>query len=395
MFFDQSFELVAPAAEKVELAWRAEGGDFRRAAMAHVRGDQFAATVGMEDGEYLFTYYVDGRAVPDPRHAQKLLLSGEGVFVPLRLNRYARTLTVRNFGEADREIRLESDVPWLVAASRLTLPAKHKLKVHLRLLPERMSLGENRGVVRVVAEAATSGEAPEVFEVPVAAELSAGGAVPAFSFRPPSLGALVQGRESARLEVEVGTRGRGELHGMLMLAHTSEFADFLLDAENGPSRFTHVFIIESNRLPCRVRGAVAVTLVTDCYLADMRHLRAEVPYRLTFLKKSLPVMNFGAVRRGGTKTMRLEVTRSDGEEVDLEVVLPESAAPYLECHVARPGVCVFRFRAQALAEGALLEGEVMLTDRRSGLRDGIRFSAEVVGATRPGGAAASASTARS
>lgn len=394
-FYDRGFGLTAPGARKVELVWRSAGGGggLGRAVLDHVRQDYFAATVGLEDGEYLFAYEVDGRTAPDPRHAQRLLLSHEGAFTPLRLERYAETLSVRNTSAADKNLRVETDTPWLTTGAELELRPGREERVTLRFLPELMVLGENRGELGVTV---SGDEEPDHLAVPVRAELVAGGAVPDFTYSPADLGALVQGRAQARLEVAVEARGRGALRGMITLAHTSEVADFLLDAEGGPRRFSYVFDLDSARLPCRERGFVTVTLVTDCYLADRRLVRAEVPYRLTYLNKSLPVMNFGAVRPGRSKTMRLEVTRSDGEETELEVALPDSARPHLECRLARPGVCIFRFRAPALPPGAPFAGDVSLTDRRSGLRDRIRFEAEVAGGD--GGCAGlklRASTARS
>lgn len=395
-FYDRSFEVVAPRARKVELLWR-RGGDFRRAAMDHGHHDRFAATVGMEDGEYLFAYEVDGRTAPDARHAQRLLLCREGVFAPLRLERYGRTLALRNVGEDNGILWVETRTPWLEAGAERTLPAGHEMLVPVRLLPERMEPGENRGELHVGVLRTGEDEVPHDFPVPVTAELTTGGAVPIFTFSPADLGDLIQGGELARLEVKVEARGRGALRGMITLAHTSEVADFILEAEGEPRRFSHVFNVDSAHLPCRERGAVTVTLINDCYLADRRLFRAEVPYRLTYLKKSLPVMNFGAVRQGFTKTMRLEVARSDGEEVELEVSLPDSAVPHLECHIVRSGVYVFRFRAPARAPGTPLEGDVILTDRRSELQDRIKFMAEVAeggAGGRHGGHELSASTAR-
>lgn len=375
-FYDRGFELTAPRADRVELIWRRDG-ESRRAVMDRGRQDRFAATVGMRDGFYHFAYEVDRRTTPDASYAQRLLLRGEGAFAPLRLVRYGRALTLRNVSPLVRNLWVESASPWIEAEEQITLPPGGEQIVNVLLLPELMDAGENRGGLRVgVWRTGDGEEGPDELSVPVSADLSVGGAVPVFTFRPSDLRALVQGREHARLEVEVEAHGRGTLRGMITLAHTSEVADFVIDAEAEPRRFSHAFDVDSARLPCRERGAVTVTLLNDCYLADRRLFRVEVPYRLTYLKKSLPVMNFGPVRRGSSKAMRLEIARSDGEEVELDVILPESAGPHLEWHVARPGVCVFRFRAPSNGEGMTFGGDVILIDRRSGLQDRIRFMAE-------------------
>jgi hypothetical protein len=396
MFFDQAFEMVAPRARKVELWWWQAGGDVRHAELVHGRSDSFTATVVMEDADYLFAYKVDGRFTPDRRYAQRLLLSRVGVVAPLRLARYGRMLTLRNVGEADCAVQVESNVRWLAVEAMLILPAGGMEMVPVRLLPELMSLGENHGALGVYAGGVEQGGERQVFSLPVSVNLTAGGAVPTLDFSPRDLGPLLQGREQSQLEAVVEVRGRGPLHGMVMISHTSEFADFQLEVGDEPQRFSHAFTIDSSHLPCRERGSVTVTLITDCYLADRRLFKAEVPYSLTYLRKFPQVINFGAVPQGSTKTVRLEVERSDGEEIELGVSVPESVSPHLEYHLARPGVCVFRLRTNALDPGTLLAGNLILTDRRSGLQDRINFTAKVVsGAAGSDGREARASTVRS
>jgi hypothetical protein len=75
--------------------------------------------------------------------------------------------------------------------------------------------------------------------------------------------------------------------------------------------------------------------------------------------------------------MRLEVERSDGQEIELSVELPASAASYLEAYAARADAYVFRLDTSALPPGTSISETVELIDRKSGLRDQIKVLATV------------------
>src|SRR5207237_209326 len=85
-----------------------------------------------------------------------------------------------------------------------------------------------------------------------------------------------------------------------------------------------------------------------------------------------PALSFGTLRAGSTKVMRLEVSRSDKQAVELVVTLPAGAESYLEAYPARTDAYVFRFDTKTLPPGTSISETVELIDRRSGLRDHVK-----------------------
>jgi hypothetical protein len=379
LFGDRRFEFSAPDCQQVELLWgsASSGNPARchRAQMDRERGGEFIAVVGVEDGEYLFAFSADGCVRPDPRHAQRITLTSEGPFAPLRLSRNTLLLGLENCGEAEELVRLEANAPWLASCEWVRLAPGATASGALRVLPWLMPHGECVAQVRARTDEPTSGAEYGAISVKVHAEAS--GAVPALSVTPDGLGWITQGRGQVEVGVLVEASGRGPLSGMLMLRHLDQVADFRLDASDGPTRFEHTFKIDSARLPYRAEGALLVTLVTDSYLANYRQLQAEVSYRLLYLKKSLPALSYGRLRKGTTRTLRLEVVRSDEQEVDLQVSVPDTAVSCLEVYRVSSSVYSFRFDTRGVAPGCALNETVELTDRLSGVSDRVKVLAEV------------------
>lgn len=404
LFNEQDFRLRAPGAQRVELLWRCAappapgtpGGSGniqarpdarapRRAALDHVRGDLFAATADLSDGDYLFAYSVDGRVRPDPRYAQRVRVGGGGVFSPLGLSRDVQPLLVSNRGAEEELVVLESHAAWLSTSRPVRIAPGGAAVITLRVLPGSLTPGNAETLLSVPgsdvlgedAWGGVGGSAPVAAGVLVKVFAEAGGAIPELNVIPHELGSILQGRETIELLAEVTARGEGPLVGMLMVRHLEEAADFRLDASAGPQRFFHAFQIDSAKLPYRAENALRVTLVTDCYLADHRFKEVDIPYRLVYLRKSLPALSYGRVRKGTTRTLRLEVARSDEREVEIDAAIPRSAAGYLEAYRVRPNAYSFRFDTRELEIGAVVREAITLTDSLSGLSDQIKLLAEV------------------
>jgi len=377
LFNDHPFQVHAPRAEKVSLVWqqpeRETGG---RVQMDNTSQSMFETTIGVLDGDYLFTYDVDGCTRPDSRYSQRIVVKSGGVFAPVRLARREKTIALRNQSSWDEIVRLESDSPWLVAESELRLPAFERVEAIVRVLPEKMGRGKNTG--RLTASVPRQGNVVVAASIPVEVRLEAGGAVPEMRCRPTEFGWIVQGEDRLVFEVEVRATGRGPLTGMIFLGHPGEAVDFQIDAGSDQSVFTRMFTIDSLDLPHRPDGSLKLTLVSDCYLANYRLIELILPYRLVYLKKSLPALTFGKVRHGLARTLRLEVERSDEKAVELEVAVPKSAKRYLQAFRARPDAYSFMFDTRGLRVGDAIDEVVTLADKASGLRDQIKVLAEVV-----------------
>lgn len=377
LFGDMLFETRTPESERVELLWAKmpwDGSAPRRAQMDSRRGGQFVATVGLDDGKYLFAFSADGCVRPDPAYAQRLALTQYGPFAPLRLSRHMLPLELENRGAADELVRIESDAPWLAPPDWFRLEPSAKTGASVRVLPELMPEGECSARL-TVSTGVDDDRQYEAVRVDTRAE--AGGAVPTLSVTPEGLGWITQGLGRVELGVVVEARGRGPLTGMLMVRHMDEVADFRIDVSEGLASFEHVFRVDTARLPYRAEGKLAVTLLNDSYLANYRQLQVEVPYRLLYLKKSMPALSYGLLRKGATRTLRLEVVRSDEQELDLQVSLPDAAAGYLEAYRVRPNVYSFRFDTRGVAPGRVLNETIELTDRLSGVSDRVKVLAEV------------------
>lgn len=399
MFLEEAFAIAAPSARQVEFVWReASGGAAQQVGMEHSQAALFATRIGIADGAYLCSFAIDGHMRPDARLARRVMLRPDGLFAPLTLARTRQTLTLRNGGAAEENVRLVATAPWIILEREaIDLPVGQRVNTSVRFDLSAMTPGLNEGLIYVSVRREEKTTVAGL--VHIAAQVDVGGAVPEFSFTPRAFGEVMQGIDRVQLRVEVRARGRGELAGMISLPHSNELADFRLTADDeSTSRFVHTFQVESAHLsqpqPHRIEAALKVMILTDSFLSNHRLYRLEIPYRLIYLKKSVYALDFGTVRAGGTKTMRLDVTCSDGREIDLSVVLPPTANAYLEAYPARATAYVFRFDAGALPPGANVSESVELLDRKSGLRERIKILAAVGGnADEPARAAVNSRTA--
>lgn len=378
LFNDCTFQVHAPRAEKVSLVWQEPDGKAGgRVQMDNTSPDMFETTVGIQDGDYLFTYDVDGCTRPDSRYSQRIVVKPDGVFAPVRLARREKTVTLRNQSSWDEVVRLETDSPWLVADAELRLPAGGRAEPVVRVIPEKINPGRHTG--KLTASVHRQGKVVVAASTSVEVTVEAGGTVPELRCQPNEFGWIVQGKDRLIFEVEVRVSGHGPLTGMVFLGHPGEAVDFQIEGGSDQSVFTRTFTIDSLDLPHRAEGSLKLTLVSDCYLANYRLIELRLPYRLVYLKKSLPALTFGKVRHGMTRTLRLEVERSDEKAVELEVAIPDSAGRYLQAFRARPDAYSFMFDTRGLRVGDAIDEVVTLADRASGLRDQVKVLAEVVG----------------
>lgn len=377
LFQKQQFEVDAPGARQVELVWRGlNNGSAYRVIMDHESGDHFATNIGIQDGDYFFGYRVDGWMRPDRRHASTIVLRSDGIWSRLKLSRHERLVTIHNRGKAEESLRFESTGPWLAPLeTEAKVPSAASVLMRMRLLPREMTLGVNDGLVQVYAS--RNGEELSAASLAVEVVAKAGGAVAEFKYEPEEFGWIMQGHDQLRLDVEVGARGSGALVGMVMLRHSGELVDFRLDATSSEPRFRHTFVVDSSNLPHLVAGKLKITFVTDSYLANYRLFEAELPYRLIFLKKSLPALSYGSVSKGATRTLRVDVERSDGKTLNLEALIPDQARSYLEAYRAGPAAFSFRFDSRKLPSGDVVREVITLIDRSSGLSDHLRVLAKV------------------
>jgi hypothetical protein len=377
LFQEQHFQLSAPESDSAALIWMSrDGAAPQRVAMDRLSDGSFRATADIDDGEYIFGYLIRGVMRPDPGSARSLVLRNDGVFSKLRLARLARTLVLYNDGRKDEIVRIDSDSPWLVAGGEVKVAPGKSATVRVQLLLAEMSSGLNRSVLHT--SAIRGEELIPAALVQVAANVEADGALAELSHSPADFGEVRRGLDHLRLNVDVVAHGRGPLIGMITLSQPHQEVDFQLVAGGAEGRFSHTFLIDSARLPRRRHGQVKLTLVTDSHLMNRRVFAVTIPYTLTYLKKNLPALTFGSVPRGLTRNLRLEVSRSDGEETDVEVAIPPGLAPYVECFDVRSGIFAFRFDTQGIAAGTKVTGVIILEDRRSGLRDEIEAWGEVV-----------------
>lgn len=378
LFQEEAFALDAPAAQRVELVWLADQApNLQRVVMDHESKDRFETRVGLHDGSYLLAFDVDDYMRPDPRLAHNVILNQRGLFAPLRLARHQQMFVVTNHGAGDESLILEASAEWLLPeTAAIDLPAGESATISVRFNVAAMKPGLNESLLRFSVR--RGDDTVPAGTVHIAVQVEVSGAVPDFVFEPGDFGEVMQGMNELHLRVELTARGRGPLTGMIRLPHSGELADFKLDADDQVSaHFEHTFQIDSSNLPQPqphlAEAALRVIILSDSFLANYRLREFDIPYRLIYLRKSLPALSFGTVRVGGTKTLRLDVMRSDAHEIELTVELPAGAEDYLEAYPARAGTYVFRFDAGGLRPGSSVSETVELRDGRSGLRSQIKI----------------------
>jgi len=381
LFQEESFSCLAPGAKNVELVWTNDGA-INRARLDHEQGELFKGQVALSEDDYLVALDVDGHTRPPQQLAQRVVINEQGVFAPLEIRRSTETLVVTNCRRKNERVLFETQEPWIrLDRPFIDLLALETGKVSIEFDTAAMVTGPNEGCLHLKVwreEAAVS-----VGVIHFAVELIVGGAVAEFSVTPRNFGEISQGIDTVQLQCEVRARGAGPLNGMISLPQSGDLVDFSLNAnEETNSRFTHTFVINSTALvlpqPRTTEDDFEVLVLTDSFLANYRLNRIQIPYKLNYLKKSLPALSFGTVRVGETRAMRLEVARSDAREVELAVTLPSTIRTFMEAIFVRPDAYVFRLDARQLRAGMEIEETVHLIDRRSGLRDQIKVLAYLV-----------------
>ena len=380
LFEEENFSCLAPGAKNVEVVW-VEDGEVNRARLTHDQVDLFAGQVALPEGNYLVAFDVDGHRRPPLQLAQRVVLNRQGMFGPLEITRPKETLVITNCRRKDERILLETQEPWIkVDRPFIDLLGLETGTVSVDFDTTAMAAGPNEGRLHLKIwreEAAIS-----VGVIHFAVELIVGGAIAEFSVTPSEFGEINQGIDEVQLQFVARARGVGPLNGMVNLPQSGELVDFRLDAsQETDSRFTHTFIINSADLvlpqPHTTDVDLEILVLTDSFLANYRLHRIQIPYKLIYLKKSVPALFFGTVRAGETKAMRLEVARSDAREVQLEVTLPSAAGAFVEALPVRSDAYVFRLDAGQLGAGTEIEETVQLIDQKSGLRDQIKVLATI------------------
>lgn len=394
LFQEEIFACDVPGAKRVELVWIKQSPtevetastsrashEMNSAQLDHRQGDRFEGQVGLPEGNYLMTFAVDGHTHPPPHLAQRIVINKQGVFAPFEIRHPREILVATNCGSTAERVLFETQEPWIkLDRTFIDLLGFEARKVSVEFETTAMRPGLNEGCLHF--KVWREGETLSVGVIHFAIELIIGGAIGDFSFTPRELGEINQGLDDLQLRFEVRARGRGPLNGMISLPQLGEIVDFRLNADDeSTSLFAHAFTVHSTHLPLpqphSTEAALRVMILTDSFLANYRLCQTEIPYRLVYLKKSLPALSFGTVRLGSSKTLRLQVDRSDGQDIELHVNLPAGAESYLEAYPARANIYVFRFTTEFLPSDTKVDQTVELIDRKSGLRDQIKVLAAV------------------
>jgi hypothetical protein len=374
---EQTINATIKDATSVELVWQSTDAPVaQRVVMNYQKQQSFRSTIGVEPGNYLFAYVANNGMRPDSRYGQRLLIRPDAVLARVTAPPEVRSLMLRNQRPTDENVRLEVNVPWLVPElSQLRIPGRTTVKVALRLAPEKMAPGLNNGILSVLAQRSGTEIEAATFCASVMAEVK--GAIPEIKHQPTKFGWVRQGVDKLNFQILLKAQGSGLLRGTFIVNHVRDAKRFTLEA-NEPSWKPFNFEVDSVDLPYRTDGSIKITLLTDSYLANHRFFEIEIPYRLLYLDKSLPALIFRAVPKGSTRTIRLEVTRKDREEVRLGVEIPTAIRPYLKAYPGfRTNSYSFCFDTRGFPFGEPVEGEVKLVDTRSGLQDRIKVQVSV------------------
>jgi hypothetical protein len=383
-FGNEQFQLDDLGFEAAELVCKEDGNGRLSVAMDKSNG-KFLTVLGLQDGGHLFAFRINGCLFPDPTRGRTLTICNSGIFSRLKVSRQTRPFTVLNDSPNAQLLRINSESDWLIPdKSQLDLQARSSAKILVHFNVARMKEGLNEGSVNLSVK---EGERIRpAGAVQFAVLLTIDGAVSDVSVSPSEFGEVKQGIGKLHLNVKVTTSGRGPINGVITLPQSGELIDFHLIADGEPSIFTHTFQIESTHLPKpqprQTQAELALTILTDSFLANRRLFRAKLLYKLLYLRKSLPALSFGIIRENSTKSLRLDVSRSDNEDIDLMVELPVAAANHVEIYQARPNAFVFRLNSTGLPAGTSYKEIVSLRDRKSGLRDQIKILATVASARK-------------
>ena len=366
-------------------------GDFNqwtpRTLFFEKRDDDFAVTLSVSEGTYLYRAEIDGEMRLDPARLYEIVCCPHGVASKIQVNSIEQKVTLRNRSKQKIGFKLQSLTEWMcIKPETLMLPTRKKREVTVIIQPERLLPGLNLGWIRLESEK----EPTRSFLAPIYVIGVTNGVVPILRDEELVFPQIEQGKvEGVPLTLDIV--GEGELKGAVQPSTVLRFAERDLHVQNKtafePMTAVPLVQVLSERPSNAYRKQVRASLVTDCYLANRRVHRFDAKYDMVHLVSEPPALYFPKVHLfDEPQKTDIMVKRSDGKgEVMCSVEIPDALKQTGLLRVENSAEanisdrCEFVLNPQATKDIGRVSESLHLQDKRSGMVLPIQFAVDFIG----------------
>ena len=382
IFGDVDFQFPRTGEERVVYLM----GDFNdwipRTLFLEKRDDNYGITLSLSEGTYLYRAEIDGEMRLDPKRLYEIVCCKHGFASKLEVERIEQQLTLSNRTKQKLELNLKSTTEWLrVKPETVVLPALKKSNITAVIRPDRLIPGLNLGWFLLETEK----EPIRSLQVPIYVIGVTNGVVPCIKQNVLTFPDMEQSN-SARIPLELEIIGQGRLKGEIQPSTVLRFAEGNLDVQNGniyePKTTQALVEVVTERPSNAYRKSIGASLITDCYLANLRVRRFEAKYEMTHLLTDPPALYFPKVYLFDVpKQAGVIVKRSDGKakvmcDVEISDELTESG---LLSAKSDGNQCDFILNPQAAKNDGRISDVIKFTDNQSGMSLPIQFAADMIG----------------
>ncbi len=345
------------------------------------REKHFGITLSVSEGAYLYRAEIDGEMRLDPARLFEVVCCKHGLASKIKVKRVEQQLTLRNRTKQKLEIKLKSTTEWLrIKPEIAVLPARKKSNITAVIHPDKLVPGLNQGWLHLE----TTKKPIKSLQVPIYVFGVTKGVVPRLKNEVLTFPEMEQGN-SERIPLELEIIGQGELKGEVQPSTVLRFAGGNLKVQNDniyePKTVHPPVEVVMERPSNAYRNNIGASLITDCYLANLRVHGFEAKYEMTHLLTDPPALYFPKVYLFDTpKQANVAVKRSDGKvkvlcDVEISDELTQSGLLSIE---SDGGQCSFILNPQAATNAGRISDIITFTDRKSGMSLPIQFAADMI-----------------
>ncbi|MEW6607345.1 MAG: hypothetical protein AB1414_07815 [bacterium] len=341
--------------------------------------NNFKTAVSLEDGEILYRFEVDGEIRLDPKYVNEIFIGKNGICSRINLTRYVKKIEIKN--KSNKKfcgvINLSED--WIeVDKSQLTILPDDKEEITVTILPDKMVLGENISVVKIIS----IDNPKKKCVIEIHAKMMVNGMVPKIKRKEFNLAPFQRGDE-VKVNLSIEVIGKGILNGRIS-SPNGVISENIRVENLTPSETTieKDIIIDTKKISNTLCDGFSAIVVTDSYIWNRRCFPLTFTFesQMIHLKTSLPGLNFPKVFWGEkTKMSILKVTRSDYEKVDISILIPEDLSTYLTGCKLREDEWELKFDPARVSREKIgyISGVIKIKDEISNLEEQIPLIAEV------------------
>ncbi|MGB9595211.1 MAG: glycogen-binding domain-containing protein, partial [Candidatus Poribacteria bacterium] len=346
-------------------------GDFTNWELGRIQmkkeGNRFRVIIPLEDGEYLYQFYVDDREFTDPNNQQKVILGEHGSCSKLNLNRYNRSLTITNVKSRSEKIKLVPSENISLSEYEFSLRKGEKKQIDVFLIPYSMQMGINQGQISIETRSR------QVDIVQIQAKGIAYGAVSIISPTSISLGTVYRGSEIFA-SLKIKNNGNDILIGNIVV-EVPWLKPTKFEVPKGAEADIVLPILTEQLNAGQYKTSISVISNDVIYNRDI--LNIPIEFQLVSMDVEPKEIDFGNLWVGEPKSQNIWARRSDGARMELSI--SSDLPSWLSANVTgRQTINVsINWDKIYLDSDRDIKATIFINDRKSSLRESVNIKGRI------------------